>query len=85
MANNYRVPGTKMTSRFGFSNRQAREMVKAFPYAGEPSRRLKYAPRRLVKKCRHIHWVNEDHGGPESGYISGRCKDCGTSFYHQLY
>lgn len=88
IANNYRVPGKKMTSRFGMSHREMRRMAKHFvskfgPEQPEP--RLKYNTKRLAKKCPHKAWEDESWAGPESGGMGGRCRHCGYSFHHTLY
>jgi hypothetical protein len=83
MANNYKVPGTKMTSRFGYSHRETRIMNKLF---GDP-RDLGQIPmsKRLMKKCKHKRWIDDGYGNTESGGDGGHCKDCGYSFWHQYY
>lgn len=90
MSNNYKVPGTKLTSRFGMSHKQLRaegryvaEFYKGHPDLG--SHRLKYNTKRLAKKCTHKRWADDSYGGPESGAMAGHCKDCGYSFHHTLY
>lgn len=30
-------------------------------------------------------WVDDSYGGPDSGCVSGFCKNCGYSVHHQLY
>ena len=91
-ARNYKVSGAKMTGKNGQSNRELRLEGKWFAerfgdfYQNESgTRRLKYATRRLAKKCKHKHMVDMGHGGPESGYIDLRCKDCGYTHYVRLY
>jgi hypothetical protein len=90
-ANNYRVPGKKMTSRFFMSHKAMRAEAKfhAEFYKGAPPEyggdRLKYTTKRLQKKCQHKRWVDTGHGGPEGGHDSGHCRDCGWAFHHVMY
>ena len=84
--NNYKVSGKKLTSRFGFSHAAYRAITKAVE--GEPRRpgdRKYPLSRRLVKKCKHRHWIDTSWTGPESGGDGGYCRDCGYSFHHVYY
>jgi hypothetical protein len=87
--NNYRVPGTKMTSRFGYSHNhqraESRHLSKLGSFGPETGRR--YTPLRRLKTCQHPakYWQDESWGGPESGGEAGHCKFCGWSFRHVMY
>lgn len=89
--NNYKVPGKKMTSRFGLSHSALREMNKReyeWISGEELERRNPSAPvmsKRLAKKCKHPRMIDEGYGGPEGGCMAGHCPDCGYSFSHRLY
>ena len=89
MQHNYRVAGKKMESRFGLSHKDARALAKSeamfYQQCPAAQRTLKYATKRLAKKCMHLHMIDTSHGGPESGTMSGFCKDCGWSYRHALY
>jgi hypothetical protein len=89
-ANNYRVPGKKMTSRFGMSHRELRAVTKyhAAYYAGHPDYKAKHyesLPKRLAKKCKHPKMRDEGYGGPNSGCIDLHCPHCGFSHHVNLY
>ena len=91
MNNNYKVASSKMTSRFGMSNKDIRAESKYFAtyYGDMPSeggsRRLKYATKRLAKKCPHKLMIDRGHGGPNGGCIDLLCKDCGYRHHVSLY
>lgn len=84
--NNYKVPGTKMTSRFGMSHRELRSAFKMAATFGPPREHtIHYIPLRIMRTCKHDHMVDTSHGGPEGGNVSGHCAKCGWSFNTQLY
>ena len=87
--NGYKVPGAKMTSRFGLSHSANRAGNKFQAMHCDPEQlkgsRLKYATKRLAKKCKHKRLVDESYGGPESGCVSLYCKDCGWCSHTTLY
>lgn len=84
--NNFKMPGTKLTSRFGMSHRQARAAAKYFaPYAEPGPKGRPFVSKRLAKKCTHPNMVDDGYGGPESGRMAGHCPRCGFSFHHTLY
>jgi hypothetical protein len=93
-SNNYKVPGTKMTSRFDWSHRQMRDHARyvATHWYGDsngpvPKRSKPYAilSKRRAKKCKHPKMVDDSYGTPESGCVAGHCLRCGWSFHHTLY
>ena len=89
-SNGYKVPGQKMTSRFGLSNKgkkleQKAESIYWASVRREPGSSKHHAPLRVLKTCQHKKWVDTSWGGPESGGMSGHCKICGYSFRHTMY
>jgi hypothetical protein len=87
MANNYKVSGKKLTSRFGMSHSQTKATTKWMD-GGEPRQpgdRKYPLSKRLAKKCKHKRWIDEGYGGPESGGEGGHCRDCGYGFFIRLY
>lgn len=37
------------------------------------------------RNCQHPNWIDEGHGGPDSGYEAGHCPDCGHGFCYRMY
>lgn len=87
--NGYKVPGAKMTSRFGESHAQRRAGDKYMARFTDPEQfaggKLRFSTKRLAKKCKHKRLVDKSYGGPDSGYVSLYCKDCGWCSHTTLY
>lgn len=88
-SNGYKVSGEKMTSRFGMSHKQNRDMnagwAKMMGDGPAPQRSLKYSTKRLQKKCQHKRMIGDGWAGPDSGGEGFTCKDCGYSWSCTYY
>lgn len=91
--NNFKVPGTKLKSRFHYSHRAMRHIQReeAKFYAGAPKeygyqqKHYNALNKRQSKKCKHEKMVSEGYANGESGADHFRCAKCGWSFHHQYY
>ena len=83
----YKVPGTKIESRFGQShsaNRAANRYFAQWSPEEYATPKRPNVSKRLLKKCQH-KWIDDSHAGPESGDISLHCKKCGIHHHVILY
>lgn len=90
--NNYRVPGAKMTSRYGVSHAETRahrkaenEFCKGHPDYKEGPAPIPRMNARARAKCEHKRMIGTGWGGPDSGGDGGYCPDCGYSWEVTFY